>query len=342
MAPLDTGTAVDTHRSSWDGMETLSLRDAATLGDGLRAARERSGRSLAQLADATRVRRDYLLALEQNAFDKLPSRPFAIGYVKAYARALGLDEEGAADRFKSESPDGAAALQAPIGSDLDPVKPRVPLWAIGGVVLVGAVVLWNIAQRAMNTHEATPVTVAPAPQNWPQGVPASGVVQVSVPQPAPADQTVPQPYVTPGMEEQLAIANGDMTAEEAAARAEELKAAAQPVRPAFNAKGVTYGAEPNQSAVTLQARKAAYLVVRDGQNTVYFARQLAKGEAYRAPLAANGLSVEVSDPAAFDLYMNGEYRGVLQAPLNNLSKMNGEAMKQAQQLNAARVLPTAG
>ncbi len=57
--------------------------------------------------------------------------------------------------------------------------------------------------------------------------------------------------------------------------------------------------------------------------TVYFARQLAAGEAYRAPTAVKGLVVDVSDPQAFDIYANGTLQGQLQANQTPLNKLNG-------------------
>ena len=124
--PLDSSSGSETYRSpGWDDdFQPISLSDFAALSEGLRAAREATGRSLDDLADTTRVRRQYLEALEAGEYDKLPSRPFSTGYVRAYARALGLDEETAAERFKAEAPDSAATLRAPIGGANDFVDVR--------------------------------------------------------------------------------------------------------------------------------------------------------------------------------------------------------------------------
>ena len=90
---LDTGNVPDEFRAHPDWKDPVpSITDAATLGDGLRKARELSGKSMAQLSADTRVHQRYLNALEENNISGLPSRVFAIGYVRAYAGALGLDE----------------------------------------------------------------------------------------------------------------------------------------------------------------------------------------------------------------------------------------------------------
>ena len=70
----------------------------------------------------------------------------------------------------------------------------------------------------------------------------------------------------------------------------------------------------------LQARESAALIVRSADGEVYFARQLAAGEAYRAP-DLRGLVIDVSEPTAFQVFVNGQTRGLLpgvQTPLSRL------------------------
>ncbi len=333
MAPLDAGSESETYAApARDDVQTVSLADAATLGEGLRAARDASLRSLEQLADLTRVRAEYLKALEENAWSLLPSRPFTLGYVRAYARALGLDEEAAADRFKAEYPDNAEKLQAPVGSELEDVKRRSP-WVLAVVgVMVAGVVAWNVTQRIMTAERPTASGLEDTPATWKEGEPLA-VIQVSAPLPAPADQTVPAPYITPGLDPE--------------AQAAALAAQATPLPPgpqinvgaAFNPKGVVYGAAPNASGVTIQARKPANIVVRNSDGSVvYFARQLAAGEAWRAPAGAN-MVIDVSEPLAFAVYLNGEYHGSLTGALTQVGQLNNQAAQS--QASAARAAAAA-
>lgn len=323
MAPLDSRTTDETYAApARDEPPAVSLADAATLGEGLRAARDASMRTLDQLADVTRVRPEYLRALEEQNWGALPSRPFTLGYVRAYARALGLDEEVAAERFKRECPDSADKLQAPVGSELEDVKRGSPVvLAVIGVVVAG-VAAWNVTQRVINAERAEATDIQRTPSTWSQGQPLS-VVPISSPLPAPPDQTVPAPYITPGLDPQ--------------AQAASAEADAQPLPPgpaiavgaAFNPRGAIYGAPPNASNVILQARKAANIVVRNGDGSVvYLARQLAEGEAWRAPRDA-AMVVDVSDPLAFAVYYNGEYHGSLETKLTPVSRLNSQAAQYA-------------
>lgn len=64
-----------------------------TLGQRLRKAREAKQLSLAAVEEATRIRRQYLEALEADQYDALPGTVFLRGFVRNYALFLGLDPE---------------------------------------------------------------------------------------------------------------------------------------------------------------------------------------------------------------------------------------------------------
>src|SRR5262249_25420637 len=69
----------------------------------LRAARLNRGEDPDQVAAALKMKREHLEAIEDNDFTRLPGRTYAIGFVRSYARYLGLDAEVMVQRFKEES-----------------------------------------------------------------------------------------------------------------------------------------------------------------------------------------------------------------------------------------------
>ncbi len=299
---------------SSDGARAPSA-PVSNIGADLRAAREYRGLSLQDLADATRIRRSYLAALEDLKLDQLPSRPFTIGYVRAYAQAMNMDGDAAVARFKVEAPEIAQPLRAPVGVSRER-DPRLSLVAGAVAVVLSAVLVWNLAQHAV-AEDGRPAPVAndgPSAPAAPARAGAQAPVVLSAAQPAPQESTLPAPYVTPGLAPVDDAATSVSTDPAAAAIA--------PVRAAFNPRGAIYGAAPGQSVVTLQARKTASLIVRGGDGAVYFARQLAAGESYRMPLL-KGLTIDVSDPQAFDVYANGELRGPLLANQTQVGKLTG-------------------
>ena len=324
--PLDAGFGPDVRQdeAEWTDPHRV-LTESATLGDALRRAREHSARSIEDLSTATRVHVRYLRALEQNDHSALPSQVFVLGYVRAVAGALGLDEQLAAERFKRETPHAAEGLQSPTGADVTDARRRSPRW-IAAAVLVLAVVGWNVFQRVNLMQDPTPPAISETPETWSLGS-APGVVRLGAPRPAPPDQTVPALYITPGLEAEL---TGIDPEDEAAVQGARVDA---PVQAAFNPRGATYGAAPTASNVVIQARRAASLVVRMGDGRVLFARQLTAGEAWRAPSDVSA-TVDVSEPDAFAVYMNGEYDGALNAALTPLSQLNSRAQAAARRTAA--------
>jgi hypothetical protein len=82
------------------------------LGDLFREVRQNRALTLAEVERDTRINRDYLEALEQERYELLPAPVYTRGFVRAYARHLGLNEEGALSLLPDELP-------APIG--LEPI-----------------------------------------------------------------------------------------------------------------------------------------------------------------------------------------------------------------------------
>ncbi|MFN5211140.1 helix-turn-helix domain-containing protein, partial [Brevundimonas sp.] len=334
---LDAGNAPEEFRAHPDWREPIpSIADAPSLGVGLRRAREVSGKSLAQLSAITRVPQKYLTALEQGEHSALPSRVFSLGYVRAYAGALGLDEQLAVERYKREAPDGdtIAPLQPPAGVAFAEVRRHSPRVIAAAAVLVIAVVGWNVFQRVNHMRSPPPAVISEVPESWTLGaVPGQsrGLTEISldVPRPAPPDQTVPVMYLTPGLEAQLLGLDPDDAEAAAAALAAAASRREGPVQAAFNPRGAVYGAAGGDSQVTLQARRPTTLVVRLSDGRVLFARQLAAGEAWRAPVGVPA-TIDASEPGLIGVYLNGESDGVLASQLTPLNQLNARAGWQQQ------------
>lgn len=333
--PLDTGGVTSLHLQM-DGDREANRHDSLTptldagpdVGAALKAVREFHGLNLQDLADSTRIRRSYLAAIEDMRLDELPSRPFTVGYVRAYANALGLDGEAAVDRFRREEPLTDNALRAPIGVS-ETKDPRLTLIVGAGMLVLVAIILWNVAQRAMSED-------APPPHRAPESAmagaklgAAAGPVSLGAPLPAPVESTTPAPYETPGLAAATAAdgSSDSVIAARKAAAANPIVAdpalPARPLPPTFIPKGTVYGAQPPAaSVVTIQALKGASLIVRGAGGVVYFARQLAAGEAYRVPNLA-GLTIDTTDAHAFQVFVDGQSKGLLPSPTVSPGKLTG-------------------
>jgi len=65
----------------------------------LRAVREARGYSIAQVSQLTRITPNYIMAIEQNAFAKLPSSTYVKGYIKSLVRTLEIEDRAVVDDF---------------------------------------------------------------------------------------------------------------------------------------------------------------------------------------------------------------------------------------------------
>src|SRR5438876_624659 len=83
------------------------------VGTQLRQARETRGIPLAQLNARTKISPRSLRAIERNEFDRLPGGVFTRGFLRAYAREVGLDPEEIVRQYVAEyeTPDLSSAGQ---------------------------------------------------------------------------------------------------------------------------------------------------------------------------------------------------------------------------------------
>jgi transcriptional regulator with XRE-family HTH domain len=73
--------------------------ELASFGDELRREREIRGISLKEIADATKISKRFLEAIERNDHKTLPAPVFTRGFVREYARYVGLSAEDMVNRY---------------------------------------------------------------------------------------------------------------------------------------------------------------------------------------------------------------------------------------------------
>ncbi len=60
------------------------------------------GYSLEHIVKVTKIRKEYLIAIEDGRYDALPSESYALGFIKNYASYLGIDKNKASALFRRE------------------------------------------------------------------------------------------------------------------------------------------------------------------------------------------------------------------------------------------------
>ena len=136
---------------------------AEDFGSALREARQKAGLSVAEIANALKVAERTVDALEAELYEELPPRPYIRGYVRRYARLVGLD--AATVRVASDTVEPAPVLPAVV-----PRSRRASFkdfaresWGLvyGSIVLVFVVLIGGALWWAWpggNTEPAVPET----------------------------------------------------------------------------------------------------------------------------------------------------------------------------------------
>lgn len=181
-------------------------RGQGSFGAWLRHQREARSVSLREIADSSKISMRYLDALEQDRFDVLPAPVFARGFLREYARVVGLNPDevvnlylvaleetkGSSARVETPRPQRTKSGPSPIGYGL--------LLALAVLLFLGIAALLSFyAERRKEPVErrGTPENVSPLPeqQDRPGGdegfsAPAEGSTDSTPASPEPAVQNL--------------------------------------------------------------------------------------------------------------------------------------------------------
>ena len=170
-----------------------------SVGAELRQARLSAGFELQEVSNSLRIRRAHLEALEEERYGDLPGAPYAVGFVRSYAKFLGLDGDTVVARFKDEAnnADRLPKLDFPAPTD----EGRMPKTWLIVVALVLAGVAYGGWQYFSNRDDSEARRSADVPENLASL--ATETPEASAPDimPAPADDSMmdgsPEPAATP-------------------------------------------------------------------------------------------------------------------------------------------------
>jgi cytoskeletal protein RodZ len=164
-------------------MQLQEVEMSSPLGETLRRARLSKNVTFEDAERVTRIRREYLEALEREDFGRLPAPVYARGFLRSYAGYLGLDP-------------GQLMPFFPVGHVEEPTLDPLPevsqprTWNMNGVLAIGAVgvlILLVIALYSVGREDTNPAfTQSNEAQS--QGDAQGGVITV----PESANQTQPE------------------------------------------------------------------------------------------------------------------------------------------------------
>jgi cytoskeleton protein RodZ len=194
--------------------------DPLSAGQVLASERERQGLSRAEMAQRLRITPWQVEALEIGDYERLPKGPFIRGFVRNYARALGIDAEALLEQLAQEGPHEAAPRIVvptqnirfdPLGERFASPYLKAAGLAVVAILLAFAAMYWWLFIRTAPpasykpaTEQAAPAVATPppsataplepapaAPASEPQAAPpqvaSPAVDAASTPAPAPAE-----------------------------------------------------------------------------------------------------------------------------------------------------------
>ena len=159
----------------------MSGSGSRDLGERFRAAREARGLTISDAAERIRIRSVYLAAIEDEHWNTIGAPVYARGFMRTYARFLGIDPEEAVAEF-NRTQDVVPAATADVREV--PRQRRWPtgalIWVAGtvAVILIAFVVYNEVALRSQEPSTAaaaaTPTAAATATPGPATAAPAIG------------------------------------------------------------------------------------------------------------------------------------------------------------------------
>ncbi len=272
-----------------------------TVGQDLRTARQRKGEDLASVSRGLKIQKSHLNALEESNFDLLPGRTYAIGFVRSYARYLGLEAPKLVERYKAEIAgfDEAEENEICLTPEVEHKLPQgtivfVSLFLIG--IAYGGYYLQSSANQMLSERETEiPDRLEAVVAEQPQAAAAPQRPQLELA--AAVNSPIPEPS-SGGF-----ASAGPGTAESQAAT-QEVMAELPP--------GEIYGTRNLSSRIMLRMHEAVRVRVVGDDNTLFINRNLSPGDIYQTP-DIPGMTISTANSGAVEVILDGNSVGFLGA-----------------------------
>jgi cytoskeleton protein RodZ len=282
----------------------------------LREAREAAGGDLGRIGATLRIRPDHLRAIEAGNYADLPAPAYAIGFIRSYAKHLGLDAAEMVHRFKQESAGQHRAHELAFPEPLR--ERRVPL----GGALVGLAILalcafgaWHLSadrrdRDATPAVASSPALVAPPPNAVPSPARAAKTTDVPIEalsslSPAAGPPSPPQVHSESAAYHRIEVSQALRPEPPAKAAASAgAGAATSAPSPSTDAAHVFGVAGDGHFRIALRATAETWLEVKDGDTSI-FKRLLEAGDEYRLP-EKPGLTLRIGNARGIEVLVDGK------------------------------------
>jgi cytoskeleton protein RodZ len=365
IVPREDKTLKTSNHRAVSNIETMFTEGAGApcAGADLRAARERLGWALLDVAAMLRIRPAYLEALEVGRLNALPGNVYALGFLRSYATALGLDAEEVARRFKAE------AGEIPRHSELifpTPVPERgLPAGALillGLILVGGAYIGWyrlsgegklpaetvaqvparlaSLADQAlpgpdgrMPVIAAPPLPVAPKVEENGEFEPRHAAAENPLLMPEP-----PPPPPAPIEEMRSASIPGATATTAIAMPVPPSMRQVEPTPPQFaTPQGPVDPANPDGTRVMLRFTGDTWVQVKERGGQTLVTRVMKAGETFPVPTRAN-LVLNTGNAGRVEILVDG----AVVPPIGGQGSVRKDVSLDPDQLKTGPVVPISG
>ena len=282
-----------------ENTEELEI-DIEDIGTILKSSRLKSKKSMEEISSELCIRKIYLTALEEGDYETLPPIPYGVGYVRTYARYLGLNPDRAVKLYKDASKVEEDKNEI---ENIVPEKNKSNSWHI--VIGILALTLlyggWEVySQKESKTKPATDVAAETVVAEEPQNV-------------------VPQEEMVPVMENDNAVENESTSVKtEDTPGAEDTSMLQQTTLPTENAGMTETVVQPEENTV-IENEPDNKVVVEfsgeswvelKGRDKVYFQGVFHAGDRKEIDYVDN-LFLSVGRPENVKVYVKGAEKNLL-------------------------------
>jgi cytoskeleton protein RodZ len=256
---------------------SMTLQEIGCL---LREERERQGKSIEEIMEATRISRRNIAAIEAGDEKDLPHPVYAKGFVRSYARVLGLDADEVADRLaatyapeEEDEEESSSCRQTQSLPHVSTGSRKSPWLVIVAVIVLLILLGWLVWSVGSGTQEEASEDFPPASVEAPPApAPPAAVPEPAIPEQGEGALESDLPVVPAANATQAQPALPEEQGEESVPSAMQEPAAEIPVEPVK---------EPNRIHITVKAGEQCWLqaqlddgqireaFIRDGQSVTF-------------------------------------------------------------------------
>jgi cytoskeleton protein RodZ len=178
-------------------VNTVEEQPSSGLGEMLRQAREQAGYSQQDVAKELHLKLEIIQGMDDELLDELPEPAYVRGYLRSYARLIGLDPEVVLETYsklKPETPEWE--FNEPAKHEVAQGRSLTPVTVTVFVIILGLLVTWLLTEgNGGKDSKDEPVVVAEVPAS----IDANTETVVEMAQPVEAEvlsDVTPEPETT--------------------------------------------------------------------------------------------------------------------------------------------------